>query len=258
MKRSSIFISIIILLIIAFSLIIYIIPNEKNPVTNIVEMIFEREYTIDIDRNFSTPDEEMALNISENLPYNVLLNTTRYSQGNEMGSSETDIYFIDGEVVEDGTSYVEDKKKSKDSGRFTFEYKSSCQLIHNFIFNQTPTGKEGVFEIEIDLPEIQRLDSYWAMDPPYTFYYDIAPLDPYYLRHRSIYDIGIINRTTEMDSISHSLEEVFFVQMLVEHGGSHKSLYGVLGKGYVTYQFVLLDLDYEPIFIYAESTEWMT
>lgn len=213
----------------------------------------DNEYIIDIDRNFTTPEEGEALNVTEELPLGSLLNTTRYRGGDALNSEKKEILFIDSNLIDEGTAYVKDRKSSGDSGRYSFEYKASCRKINEMEVKVSPMDDNFGFMIEIDHPDLEKLESFWAQEPPYSAYYHTGPLDPCSSNRFPVYQNGFLNDTSEKGSTTYSFGEVYFVQMLVELGSSHR---GGLGNGYVTYQYIMLDMELNPILIIAETSEW--
>ncbi len=251
--KKIMFVAIVISIFLFLSIVGLILVIKDNNINPLWYLPLRYDYEIDVEKNYTSEDELSAIEKCLDLPYEELLNQSRYDKGKDLAEKRTRVFFLDRTVEEDGKEYVNNQKKVLKSGHFTFEFKANCRYFSNITINQKKSQNGEGYEIEITGSDLPVIDSFWANYPPYGGFLRNNTEDPNFPDNCKVYHDGFIKDGIENKTEKYVKKDVYLVIMLAEIGSSHR---GGLGNGNGVDQYVILDREFNPELIITNWWDW--
>jgi len=201
--------------------------------------LFERSrQTVEIERIWTTEEEQKALIATENMDYWPYLNVTRYERGNTTGLKHpSDPNFIDHQVIEDGKKVISNAKRPFDTIHNRFEYRASSHKVEILRLKKSMENDTHQVRIEMYCGDVMIFQGGISLDPSGEVFDDSWLIFPEDLK-------TLCNITSIYDS-------VFVVRMGTMLGSHNKRL--DMGGGDGVDQLVILNREFDPLIIISQK-----
>lgn len=181
------------------------------------------EYHIKIERDYNTEKEKISIEVAEEFDYSSIFNISRFDPEFHYNN------YIDSEVISNYSAVIEERREKNDQSYNSLRYKAEALSLSTCRINCNRNS------LCIESDNKSYIESHFFDD--HVWYSSmIAIFNDTYMR--IAYQIH--------DDIQINLTNVILVRMELAYAHSWGSLAAVYSD---TYQYIILDEDFEPIFI---------